>query len=702
MKKLFLTIALFLYSLFAISQNIGMNQDGTTPDTDALLHIKNTALTGAEPITLLRIQNTLNGANDRTGLQLYNNNTANSRWTIFVPGSSSTMLYIKNVQTTPTIRFEATSWGAGATFKTEYGAVDHYIKCAFNGGMEIYTNDDLRFYTGSGSGTSAGKYRLQIEESAGGTYNTTIMNIKNEWNSNGDYSKLRFGDDNHTILGEYGRGMIFNDDNKFNFTTGNVGINQESPEWKLQVTSTAANSATAIQVTNSDKTRYLTVFSGSSTADDTPALIWGSRGSGTAQTDGNALRMGTWSGSSGTLWQEHYKFLGDGNSSQVTYFKNGYQMNGSVANTFTIDIRTNTTTDFIGTVIVNDRFVVASGDAAANPLTGAYFEIGSGYNPITNLNDPNWGFIDIHGDKNIGIGDNLIPFNVSERDLGNATNTWDNIHCKKGLFNQENGDNDFVIGSQTNDYLFFADASTHRVGIGTNAPGQQLHLKNTVSTYMEVEAENDDEVGVYLLSGANDWWIWNQGTGTGGALWLSNGTGGDVVRFARNGNVGLGITPTSKLHIKSSADGAGGGLKIERAGNTNTWELNYNNDDMNWYYNGAAVGWWNHTGGAYSPSDKRLKENIRTLHYGLSDLMKIAPREYSLISDSVKNNLIGFIAQDLYQIIPEAVSKGGDDIKKNPWGINYTSLIPVLVKAIQEQQILIEELQKQLKQLQNK
>ena len=53
---------------------------------------------------------------------------------------------------------------------------------------------------------------------------------------------------------------------------------------------------------------------------------------------------------------------------------------------------------------------------------------------------------------------------------------------------------------------------------------------------------------------------------------------------------------------------------------------------------------------------------------------------------------IGFIAQDMINIVPEAVSSPEDETKKM-WGIDYGKLAPIIVKTIQEQQKLIENLQ---------
>lgn len=43
------------------------------------------------------------------------------------------------------------------------------------------------------------------------------------------------------------------------------------------------------------------------------------------------------------------------------------------------------------------------------------------------------------------------------------------------------------------------------------------------------------------------------------------------------------------------------------------------------------------------------------------------------------------MAQDLPQVVPEAVEKPQDD-KKEFYTVSYTTLVPVLTQAIQEQQ----------------
>ena len=97
-------------------------------------------------------------------------------------------------------------------------------------------------------------------------------------------------------------------------------------------------------------------------------------------------------------------------------------------------------------------------------------------------------------------------------------------------------------------------------------------------------------------------------------------------------------------------------------------------------------------------SDRRLKQKIVDTKYGLDEVMKLEPVDYVLKSNGLEQ--IGFIAQDVMPLIPQVVTgKEGDLDKGETLGITYTSLIPVLTKAIQEQQKTINDQQALLKEL---
>lgn len=153
-----------------------------------------------------------------------------------------------------------------------------------------------------------------------------------------------------------------------------------------------------------------------------------------------------------------------------------------------------------------------------------------------------------------------------------------------------------------------------------------------------------------------------------------------------NGTVGLGLTnPTYKLTLPNNSA-------------TNTGR-------------GRAFAWNTY-------SDGRLKTNRKPITYGLNEIMQIEALSYdhhnSIFLDQNEDrefasieilesssNQIGFIAQDLFKIIPEAVTPPENE-EADLWGVDYTRLIPVLVKATQEQQQTIEMLQSKNKSLQTK
>ncbi|OGK13731.1 hypothetical protein A2861_03510 [Candidatus Roizmanbacteria bacterium RIFCSPHIGHO2_01_FULL_38_15] len=81
-------------------------------------------------------------------------------------------------------------------------------------------------------------------------------------------------------------------------------------------------------------------------------------------------------------------------------------------------------------------------------------------------------------------------------------------------------------------------------------------------------------------------------------------------------------------------------------------------------------------------SDIAFKSDVRDIDYGLDEILALQPRRYTF--DKTGESSFGLIAQEVEQIIPEVVS--GTDGNK---GIAYGSLTPLLIKAIQQQNIQI-------------
>jgi len=95
-------------------------------------------------------------------------------------------------------------------------------------------------------------------------------------------------------------------------------------------------------------------------------------------------------------------------------------------------------------------------------------------------------------------------------------------------------------------------------------------------------------------------------------------------------------------------------------------------------------------------SDAKYKYNIRPLNYGLETLLQLNPVNFQWIEGEEED--LGFIAQDVAEIIPEAVNTNwNSDLL-----FRYESLIPILTKAIQEQNLLIKALEQRIINLENK
>ena len=87
-------------------------------------------------------------------------------------------------------------------------------------------------------------------------------------------------------------------------------------------------------------------------------------------------------------------------------------------------------------------------------------------------------------------------------------------------------------------------------------------------------------------------------------------------------------------------------------------------------------------------SDRRLKKDIEDLNYGLSEILALSPKAYNWKNREQDYKSMGLIAQEVQSVIKELVHTADDENKT--LSVSYTELIPVLIKAIQEQQVIIE------------
>jgi hypothetical protein len=104
------------------------------------------------------------------------------------------------------------------------------------------------------------------------------------------------------------------------------------------------------------------------------------------------------------------------------------------------------------------------------------------------------------------------------------------------------------------------------------------------------------------------------------------------------------------------------------------------------------VAFINNVGAYTQASDRRLKNNITPINNVLDNLLKLNPVEYyyNHAPSNVKSK--GFIAQEVQEIFPELVSVNEEGML----AVQYVEFGVIAIKAIQEQQLIIQNQQAQI------
>lgn len=215
--------------------------------------------------------------------------------------------------------------------------------------------------------------------------------------------------------------------------------------------------------------------------------------------------------------------------------------------------------------------------------------------------------------------------------------------------------------------------------------------------------------------------------GYGGSIG-SYGSGGTYGVYGYGGNYGIaGSTNSGFGAYGSSSTGVGGYFR-----SINGYGVEAKSDNN--YYAGV---FWGHvySSGGYVTSDRNLKKNIQDVGSAMSIINKLKPKFYEFKDDAQyaslqlpKGKHYGLLAQDIEEVLPNLVhqekfqipndpepvivkpkDKDGKDINNHQKiapaekqetidikAVNYDELIPIMIKAMQEQNDKIEELTRQL------
>ena len=257
--------------------------------------------------------------------------------------------------------------------------------------------------------------------------------------------------------------------------------------------------------------------------------------------------------------------------------------------------------------------------------------------------------------------------------------------------------NCLVLGSITG---YNGATANSNVGIGTITPQKTLHVNPNGNGGILI-GDNPTTGGYTMLnmgiSQASNGYSYIQSTKSSGTAY------GNLALNASGGFVGIGTsTPLSALHIKQYADqtpSVDAGIRLERAANTSHWDMGIDGfGDLSYAYNLSTRFYFDNVDGSLvTVSDQRMKKDINNVGNVLASIMKLEAKSYRYIDNEKDARLsYGFVAQEVEKIFPDFVSTKGTDNKK---AVAYQKIGIMAVKAIQEQQAIIEAQNKRIEKL---
>ncbi len=308
--------------------------------------------------------------------------------------------------------------------------------------------------------------------------------------------------------------------------------------------------------------------------------------------------------------------------------------------------------------------------------------------------------------RTLNVGGSSVPIGVRATGSGygiNATGGTYGVYgsgTSYGVYGNNSGSNYGVYGNSTSGYgVYGSGGYTGLYGSGTSygviGSGNTYGIYGVSSTYLGIYGSGPT-YGMYGYSASQ----------VGVYGYTGGGTGDESGVYGYNAGYGYGVR--AYANYGSGIYATGGSY----AG----------------YFVGSV-----YASAGYVSSDQKLKKNISDVTNGMDIINKLKPREYEFKQDGnfklmklPEGKQYGLIAQEVEQVLPTLVKESKfdtrmaqapkfsadgkpvpEDAAARPSeeidfkALNYTALIPIIIKGMQEQQAQIKELIAKNTELQN-
>ncbi len=245
-----------------------------------------------------------------------------------------------------------------------------------------------------------------------------------------------------------------------------------------------------------------------------------------------------------------------------------------------------------------------------------------------------------------------------------------------------------------------------KLGIGNTGPDQELVVGNNIGSGWAVPAITvGNEDGGALETGNAGYSVsLSANNSLGRARIITNSPNGPGLGKleVRTDGLSIGHSPGEATGYMMKVVHEGFGINLHRNNSDFNWELYVaqGNGELRLYFDGSFRGAFNPTDGIYTASDRRFKTNIQPMKTVLASIMQLSPSSYQYLEGNPGQKAsLGFVAQDVEKFFPELVSVSSDERSPGVYSLNYAGFGVLAIKAIQEQQEVINLLKTRIEQL---